>query len=98
MNEGLLLKVYWMRVRILGACIISTQICVSCASDRCMVTRSIKNKHGETVLDLLSPDDPLRAVIRKSQAQATLANDDIASGELTWCYRDAVVTLTRLLR
>lgn len=65
-----------------------------------MVTRSIKNKHGETVLDLLSPDDPLRAVIRKSQAQATLANDDIASGELYWCHRDTVgvVTLTRLRR
>ncbi|KAH9486069.1 Ankyrin repeat-containing protein [Psilocybe cubensis] len=41
---------------------------------------SIKDKNGETVIDLLPADDTkLRALIRKHQAQATISRDDVAS-------------------
>ncbi|KAJ7650012.1 ankyrin repeat-containing domain protein [Roridomyces roridus] len=42
----------------------------------------IKDKNGETVLDLLSnneADTEIRALIRKSQAQASVSLDDVAS-------------------
>ncbi|KAJ7045167.1 ankyrin repeat-containing domain protein [Mycena alexandri] len=40
----------------------------------------IKDKNGETVLDLLSNEDTeIRALIRKSQAQASVTQDDVAS-------------------
>ncbi|KAJ6479216.1 ankyrin repeat-containing domain protein [Mycena vitilis] len=43
---------------------------------------SIKDKNGETVLDLLSADDTeIRALIRKAQAQATISQDDVASDD-----------------
>ncbi|KAJ7157324.1 ankyrin repeat-containing domain protein [Mycena filopes] len=40
----------------------------------------IKDKNGETVLDILSTEDTdIRALIRKSQAQASVSQDDVAS-------------------
>ncbi|KAJ7726364.1 ankyrin repeat-containing domain protein [Mycena metata] len=40
----------------------------------------IKDKNGETALDLLSnADTEIRALIRKSQAQASVTQDDVAS-------------------
>ncbi|KDR85846.1 hypothetical protein GALMADRAFT_218917 [Galerina marginata CBS 339.88] len=43
---------------------------------------SIKDKNGETVLDLLPEDDTkLRALVRKHQAQASVSRDDVASGD-----------------
>ncbi|KAF5311845.1 hypothetical protein D9619_002523 [Psilocybe cf. subviscida] len=39
---------------------------------------TIKDKYGETVMDILGKDDPLRAAIRKNQAQANISRDDIA--------------------
>ncbi|KAJ7842247.1 ankyrin repeat-containing domain protein [Mycena olivaceomarginata] len=42
----------------------------------------IKDKNGETVLDTLSEDDAeIRALIRKSQAQASVSQDDVASDD-----------------
>lgn len=42
---------------------------------------SIKDKNGETVLDMIPLDDMvLRGLIRKSQAQSSVSKDDIASG------------------
>jgi hypothetical protein len=40
---------------------------------------SIKDKNGETVLDILPDDTKLRALIRKHQAQASFSRDDVAS-------------------
>jgi ankyrin repeat protein len=41
---------------------------------------SIKDKNGETVIDLLPEDDvKLRALLRKSQAQASVSRADVAS-------------------
>ncbi len=45
------------------------------------VTR-IKDKNGETPLDLVPPEDTkLRSLFRKSQAQASIAQSDVANGE-----------------
>ncbi|KAJ7508420.1 ankyrin repeat-containing domain protein [Mycena galericulata] len=44
----------------------------------------IKDKNGDTVLDLLSADDAdaeIRTLIRKSQAQASVSQDDVASDD-----------------
>jgi hypothetical protein len=44
---------------------------------------SIKNKFGVTALDIIpSGDDELRSLVRKSQAQASVSADDVASGKL----------------
>ncbi|KIM47381.1 hypothetical protein M413DRAFT_439062 [Hebeloma cylindrosporum] len=41
---------------------------------------SIKDKNGETVIDLLPTDDTkLRALIRKHQAKTSVSRDDVAS-------------------
>ena len=46
---------------------------------------SIKDKYGETALDLVSPSDTqLRSAFRKTQAQASVSKDDIADGESAW--------------
>ncbi|KAF9469525.1 ankyrin repeat-containing domain protein [Collybia nuda] len=43
---------------------------------------SIKDKNGETVLDIIPLDDTvLRGLIRKSQAQSSVSKDDIASDD-----------------
>jgi len=42
----------------------------------------IKDKRGYTILDLLGArDEPLRQLIRRSQAQASIARDDIANDD-----------------
>ncbi|KAJ7729086.1 ankyrin repeat-containing domain protein [Mycena maculata] len=44
----------------------------------------IKDKNGDTVSDLLSTDEAdaeIRALIRKSQAQASVSQDDVASDD-----------------
>jgi hypothetical protein len=42
----------------------------------------IKDKNGETVIDLLPNDDTkLRALIRKYQAKSSISRDDVASGK-----------------
>ena len=42
----------------------------------------IKDKNGETVFDLVSPEDTeIRALLRKTQAQASISHDDVANGE-----------------
>jgi ankyrin repeat protein len=42
----------------------------------------IKDKNGDTVLDLLRADDTeIRALIRKAEADATVVQDDIASDD-----------------
>ncbi|KAJ7083355.1 ankyrin repeat-containing domain protein [Mycena belliarum] len=42
----------------------------------------IKDKNGETVLDILPADDTeIRGLIRKAQAQATISQDDVASDD-----------------
>ena len=47
-------------------------------------TLRIKDKNGETPLDLVSPDDTkVRSLLRKSQAQASIAQSDVANGEQT---------------
>jgi uncharacterized protein len=43
---------------------------------------SIKDKNGDTPMDLLKPDDhELRSLMRKSQAQASVSHNDIVNGE-----------------
>jgi len=43
---------------------------------------SIKNKNGDTALDLIpSNDNETRALIRKAQAQASVSHDDVASDD-----------------
>jgi len=43
---------------------------------------SIRDKHQETVLDIIpAQDTKLRALIRKYQAQASLSRDDVASDD-----------------
>ena len=45
---------------------------------------SIKDKNGDTPLDLVSDDDKdVRALIRKAQAQASISASDVADG--AWC-------------
>ena len=47
-----------------------------------LVARRIEDKNGETVMDLVSPEDTeIRAMLRKSQAQASISHDDVANGE-----------------
>ena len=47
-----------------------------------LVGRRIKDKNGETVMDLVSPKDTeIRAMLRKSQTQASISHDDVANGE-----------------
>ncbi|KAI0333987.1 ankyrin [Cubamyces sp. BRFM 1775] len=42
----------------------------------------IKDKNGETVLDLVPPEDTeIRALLRKSQAQASISHDDVADDD-----------------
>ncbi|PCH34344.1 ankyrin [Wolfiporia cocos MD-104 SS10] len=42
----------------------------------------IKDKNGQTALDLLRPEDTeIRALIRKSQAQTSVSNDDFADDD-----------------
>lgn len=44
---------------------------------------SIKDKHGETALQLVpSGDDATRALFRSAQAGASVSRDDVASGKL----------------
>lgn len=44
--------------------------------------RSIKDKNGDTALDLVHADDVvIHAMIRSAQADASLSRADIASGE-----------------
>lgn len=46
-------------------------------------TYRIKDKNGETVMDLLSPSDvEILQSIRKAQAQASVSLEDVASGTL----------------
>lgn len=46
-------------------------------------TTRIKDKNGETVFDLVSPEDTeIRTLLRKSQAQASISKDDVADGEV----------------
>ncbi|TFK56421.1 ankyrin [Heliocybe sulcata] len=43
---------------------------------------TIKDKNGDTVVDLLKPEDvEIKALIRKAQAQNSVSRDDIASDE-----------------
>ncbi|RPD64662.1 ankyrin [Lentinus tigrinus ALCF2SS1-7] len=43
---------------------------------------NIKDKNGETPLDLVSPDDvKVRALLRKAQAQASIAQSDVANDD-----------------
>ena len=45
----------------------------------------IKDKNGETVIDLVSPEDTeIRTLLRKSQAQASIAQSDVANGAPTF--------------
>ncbi len=47
-----------------------------------LTSLSIRDKFGETALDLVpSEDTEVRALFRKAQAQASISQDDIASGE-----------------
>ena len=47
-------------------------------------TYRIKDKNGETVIDLVSPEDTeIRTLLRKSQAQASIAQSDVANGAPT---------------
>ncbi|OJT09571.1 hypothetical protein TRAPUB_13948 [Trametes pubescens] len=42
----------------------------------------IKDKNGETVFDLVSPEDTeIRTLLRKSQAQASISKDDVADDD-----------------
>ncbi|OBZ79804.1 hypothetical protein A0H81_01307 [Grifola frondosa] len=51
----------------------------------------IKDKHGETALDLVSPNDvEIRALMRKVQAQASISRDDVASGACTFAMHTFV--------
>jgi hypothetical protein len=40
----------------------------------------IRNKNGNTAIDLLPDDGILQPILRKYQAQASVSRDDIASG------------------
>jgi len=43
---------------------------------------TIKNKFGDTVTDLLNPEDTdIRQLIRRAQAEATISKDDVASDD-----------------
>lgn len=43
----------------------------------------IKDKNGDTALDLLpAGDTEIRALVRKAQAQASVSRDDVASGAI----------------
>jgi len=43
---------------------------------------TIKDKHGDTALALLRPDDmEIRALMRRAQAQTSISRDDIASDD-----------------
>ena len=47
----------------------------------------IKDKNGETVIDLVSPEDTeIRTLLRKSQAQASIAQSDVANGAPTLVF------------
>ncbi|KAI0673856.1 ankyrin [Trametes maxima] len=42
----------------------------------------IKDKNGETPIDLIPPEDTeIRALVRKSQAQASISRDDVADDD-----------------
>ncbi|OSD00880.1 ankyrin [Trametes coccinea BRFM310] len=42
----------------------------------------IKDKNGETAIDLIPPEDTeIRALLRKSQAQASISRDDVADDD-----------------
>ncbi|KAH9897668.1 ankyrin [Cubamyces lactineus] len=42
----------------------------------------IKDKNGETALDLVPPEDTeIRALLRKAQAQASISHDDVADDD-----------------
>lgn len=46
---------------------------------------SIKDKNGDTVVDLVPADDPeTLALIRKARAQASLAREDVVDGTHRW--------------
>ena len=45
-------------------------------------TNRIKDKNGDTAMDLLLPeDDDIRLLIRKSQASTSISNADIANDD-----------------
>ena len=47
------------------------------------MVRRIKDKHGETVFDLLRDDDTeIRQLMRKARAQNSVSHADIANGTL----------------
>ncbi len=54
----------------------------------------IKDKNGETVFDLVSPEDTeIRTLLRKSQAQASISKDDVADGAFVrYCFPYCLLT------
>lgn len=54
------------------------------ATAHCVCASRVKDKNGETVFGLVSNDDSeIRTLLRKSQAQASIAQSDVANGERT---------------
>jgi hypothetical protein len=53
----------------------------------------IKDKNGDTALDTLSENDTeIRALIRKAQAQASVSQDDVASGARSLSFKGLPLT------
>jgi hypothetical protein len=60
--------------------------------------KSIKDKNGETAIDLVpSNDEKLQQIFRQYQKKQSYSRDDIASGKLSW-HLDARVILIHILQ
>jgi hypothetical protein len=66
----------------------------TCAHSLITAMNRIKDKNGDTIVDLLRPNDTeLRTLIRKAQAQASISHADIVNGKLFHLYCGPKLTL-----